>query len=305
MKMRLVLILIFFILLTGIASSESWFGYVKTTNNTWNIYRHSNNFSYNSDQYIEGMIKSFEGPRGRVLSSYCSRFENMNLNDVNLNKRTGAMEGNYSSSEHVSAQAHINPPIGLDIIKPANSDIYVIDFIEKWPADISSNQSLKYSGMGINNRDLSGINFNFIETNFLYNKQLSKNLIVKMELEKMNATVIATNDTIISAEKKATGNLDFRISTSTTGIANFMYQQSESEFSSVPMTGHEILNRGEERYQGSFEINRNIQMNSQFDNSKEYDYWLPCCYEGFEDMSIFDKREISLNRIFNCTCTGI
>jgi hypothetical protein len=292
-------------MLPGIASSDSWFGYVKTTDDFWSVYRHGNNMSFESDQYIEGMIKPFEGPRGRVLSPYCSHFENMNLNDINLNERTGAMEGNYSSSEQVAAWAHVNPPIGLDINKPADSDIYIIEFIEKWPADISASRSLKYSGMGINNQDLSGSNLDFVETNLLYNKKLSKDLFVKMRLEKMNATVIATNDTIISAEKKATRDLDFRISTSTTGIADFKYQQSGSEFNSAPLTSHEILNRGDDRYYGSFNITKNIRISSRFDNSKEKDYWLPCCYQGLKDMNIFDKRSISMDRIFNCTCSGI
>ena len=59
--------------------------------------------SFKSDQYIEGKIKAFEGPRGRVLSPYCSYFEDMNLNDVRLKERTAALEGNYSSSEHIDA----------------------------------------------------------------------------------------------------------------------------------------------------------------------------------------------------------
>lgn len=305
MKEILALILVLFILLPEIASSESWFGYVKTTGDTWNIYRHSNNISFKSDQSIVGKIKAIEGPQGRVLSPYCSYLEDMNLNDVRLQERTAALEGNYSSYEQVDVKSKVNPPIGLDIDKSADSDIYTIEFIEKWPIDISANRSLKYSGKGINSRDISGINLDFMESNLLYNKKLSKDLSVEMRLEKMNATVIATDDKVISAEKKSTGDLDFRISTSTTGIADFKYQQSASEFNTASMTGHEILNRGDERYQGSFNITKNIQMRSRFDISKEEDQWLPCCYQGLVDMNIFDKRSVGMDRIFNCTCSSI
>ena len=34
-------------------------------------------------------------------------------------------------------------------------------------------------------------------------------------------------------------------------------------------------------------------MRSRFDDSRESDHWLPCCYQGWKDMNIFDK--ITLN----------
>jgi len=67
MKETLKLILIAFIILSGIGSSDSWFGYVKTANDTWSIYRHSDNMSFKSDQYIEGKIRHLRALEGEFL----------------------------------------------------------------------------------------------------------------------------------------------------------------------------------------------------------------------------------------------
>jgi hypothetical protein len=258
-KETLALILILFIMHPGIASSDSWLGYVKTTDDFWSVYRHGNNMSYN----IEGRIKPFVGPRGRVLSPYCSNFRDMDLIDIRLKERTGATEGNYSSQEHIDAWAQIRMPVGLDVTKFTNSDTYAIKFIERWQANISASQSLEYSGKNINDRDFSGNNFDFVGANLLFNKNLSKDRTIEMRLDKMNATVLATDNDIIQIERKPTRDLNYQISTSTTGIADLKYQQSGSELEQAPLTGYEIINRGEERYYGSFNITKKIGMKSR------------------------------------------
>ncbi|MDD2837223.1 MAG: hypothetical protein PHY05_13865 [Methanothrix sp.] len=261
--------------------------------------------SFESDQQIEGKIKPFEGPRGRILSPYCSHFQDMNLIDVRLNERTGATEGNYSSEEHIDAWAQIRIPVGLDIAKSTYSDTYFIKFIERWQANISASQKLEYSGKSINNRDFSGNNFEFVGTNLLFNKNLSKDRIIKMKLDRMNATVLATDDDIIQIDRKPTRDLNYQISTSTTGIADLRYQQSGSEFERVPSTSYEILNSGEERYYGAFNITKKICIKSRFPDSKESDQWLPCCYQGWKDMNILDRRTLNAEEIFSCACSGV
>jgi hypothetical protein len=304
----LALITILFILLTVTASSDSWFGYVKTKDDFWSVYRQGNNMSYKSDQLIEGKIKTVVGPRGRILSPYCSHFQNMNLIDVRLNERTGASEGNYSSEEHIDAWEQIRMPVGLDITKYSNYDNfdnYLVKFIEQWQANISASQRLEYSGQNINDRDFSGNNFDYAGANLLYNKNLSKDRTVEMRLNRMNATILATDDDIIQTEKKPTRNLNYQISTSTTGIADLKYQQSGQKFDKDPSIGYEILNSGNERYYGSFNITKKIRMKSRFTDSKEADQWLPCCYQGWKDMNILDKRTLNAEEIFSCACSGI
>jgi hypothetical protein len=229
----------------------------------------------------------------------------MNLIDVRLNERTAASEGNYSSQEHIDAWAQIRMPVGLDIVKSTSSDTYAIKFIERWQANISSSQKLEYSGKNINNRDFAGNNFDFVGANLLFNKNLSKDRIIEMRLDRMNATVLATEDNIIQIERKPTREFNYQISTSTTGIADLKYQQSGSEFDRVALTGYEILNKGDERYYGSFNITKKLNMKSRFPDSKESDQWLPCCYQGWKDMNILDRRTLNAEEIFSCACSGV
>lgn len=66
MKEILALLLILLIPFYGLASSESWYGYVNTTEDRWSIYRHSNNMSFQIEQYVEGKIQPFKGPGGEL-----------------------------------------------------------------------------------------------------------------------------------------------------------------------------------------------------------------------------------------------
>lgn len=50
-----------------------------------------------------------------------------------------------------------------------------------------------------------------------------------MRLERLNATVIATNDTIISADVFATRSTVYDIDSHSTGIADLRYRQVDSE----------------------------------------------------------------------------
>lgn len=304
MKGNLALIMILLILLPAIGSSDSWLGYVKTTDDFWSIYRYGNNMSYKSDQLIEGRIKSIVGPRGRVLNPYCSNFQDMDLIDVRLKERTGASEGNYSCHEHIDAWAQIRMPVGLDITKSTSSDTYATKFIERWQANIASSQTLEYSGKNINNRDFSGNNVDFMGANLLFNKNLSKDRTIEMRLERMNATVIATDDNIIQIERKPTRDLNYHISTNTTGIADLSYQQFGQKLDQSSLNSYETVNEGDERYYGFFNITKAIHMKTQFPDSSGSDQWLPCCYQGWKDMNIFDRKMLSAQEIFNCTCSA-
>jgi len=306
MKGTLSLILILLILIPEMALSESWLGYVRTTEDRWSIYRHSNNLSFKSDQYIKGEIEPFYGPRGRVLRPSCSYFEDINLNDVNLKQRTAALEGNYSSSATIRSESKVKPPVGLDFYKPVDSKIYAIDFLETWPVSIYASKRLEYSGKRINDRDFSVNNYDFIGTNLLYNTKLSKDLVVKMNLSRMNYTVLAAESNVILVESKPTRDLSFRLSTGTTGMADIKYQQSQPEFYGDPAAKYRMV-QGEERYYGLFNLTMNIHMKSQFDRIKQEDDWLPCCYQGWADMRLADKIAItkSADDIFSCKCAGV
>ena len=127
--------------------------------------------------------------------------------------------------------------------KPAGSDVYTIDFYEKWPVKLNYSKSMNYSGKEINNREFVGNNHDYVGANFLYNHEFSEERSLNMSLERMNATILATDEAIDFSEVKATRDTQYRLQSHSTGIANFEWRQVGTE--------DEILNAGDERYRGS------------------------------------------------------
>ena len=123
----------------------------------------------------------------------------------------------------------------------------------------------------------------------------------------MNATVIATDDSILLAEFKPTKYLGYLINAKTTGIADLSYRLRDSQYD-VKHQSYPALSEGEERYYGTYDLTRKIEMRSIFEKSNDTDdeaeSWLPCCYEGWNDMSLLDQKGFGTDAkgIFDCTC---
>ena len=276
------------------AYSASWSGSVKTDSDSWSINRESSNLSFIYEQSVQGQISPVDY-RGRTLSPYHSYYKDVNVNDVRLKERTAALQGSYSSMELLSLKSSINNSVNMTIVKPAGSDVYTIDFYERWPVKLSYSKNMTYSGKEINNREFVGNNKDYVGANFLYNHEFSEDRSLKMNLLRMNATILATDGAIDLAEVKATRDTQYRLQSHSTGIANFEWRQVG--------TDDEILNAGDERYVGTYDIVKNMHMKSRFDTIQKEDEWLPCCSGGFFSMTPADQRPFkSAKGIFDCTC---
>lgn len=276
------------------ASAASWSGSVKTDSDSWSITRESNNLSFIYDQSVQGQISPVDY-RGRTLSPYHSYYKDVNVNDVRLKERTAALQGSYSSEEQLLLKSNTNNSVNMTIVKPAGSDVYTIDFYEKWPVKLIYTKSMNYSGKEINNREFVGNNKDYVGANFLYNKEFSEERSLKMNLLRMNATILATDEAIDLSEVKATRDTQYKLQSHSTGIANFEWRQVGTE--------DEILNAGDERYVGVFDIYKNIRMKSRFDTILKEDEWLPCCSGGFFSMNPVDQIALkSAKGVFDCTC---
>ncbi len=181
-----------------------WSSHVDTNSSHWSIYRESSNISFNLSSSVEGKISPVES-RGRILSPYQSYYEEVGTNDVRLRQRTSSLEGSYKSTDEIMMQSTVYPnEIDIMVDKPAGTDIYTIEYKnEKWPVFIKARRTLDYSGQQINNRDFEGNNGDFVGANFLYNHELSKEQRSVIWLQRMNATVLATNDSILSGRVQA------------------------------------------------------------------------------------------------------
>jgi hypothetical protein len=147
-----------------------------------------------------------------------------------------------------------------------------------------------YSGKEINDRDFAGNNKDFTGSDLLYKKELTKDTMFGLLLKRLNATVQATNDAILSADFMPLKEMDYRITARTTGIADMKYRQTGPSYE-LKHSIYTTVNEGDELYYGTYDITRHIHMKSDFQNyTLTYD-WLPCnCISGWIDMPYYDRK---------------
>ena len=284
-----------------------WSSSVGTNSSTWYIYRQSSNVSFYNTQTVTGTVSPVTGPRGRVLSPYLSTFEDLKFNDVALKERRSAKEGKYESAEQINLTARIDySSIDIDFFKPAGSDVYTFTYPEIWSVRIVAAKTLNYSGRQINDRDFSGNNLDFISSKLLYNPELTRESKTVMWLQSMNATVQATDDSILLAEFKPTKYLGQLDRIRTTGIADLSFRQAGWEYD-VKRMGYPSTNEGRERYYGTYNLARLIEMKSLDEVHKLEDDWLPCCSEGWESMTNSSREGFGADAgsVFDCTCYNV
>ncbi len=249
---------------------------VGTNTTTWTISRESESLKFNYAQYVEGSISPVDY-RGRSLSPYHSSYEEVDVNDIRLRDRTSALIGSYASEKQIILEANTTEDSVFDFVY--ENGTYAFQFTEQWPAILRSSGSLRYSGQGINSREFAGNNLDYAGSSLLYNTELSKDSDIGMTINRMNATVLATDDAILRAELMPEKETRYEISTHTTGIADLKYSFSRPEAELKKMT-YPLASEGEERYYGTYNINRSMRMKSSFPRYEpEYD-WLPCCLAG-------------------------
>ncbi len=305
----LAIIFLAVVALTVVASATYWSSRVDANSTHWSIYRESLNVSFDLSSSVEGTVSPVKY-RDRSLNPYQSYYEEIGANDVQLRQRTSALEGEYKSADKIGFESHIYPDeLEITIDKPAGTPVYTIEYKnEIWPVFIKASRTLSYKGQQINNRDFVGNNGDFAGTNFLYNRELSKEQRSILWLQRMNATVYATDDAILLAEFKPTKYLGNLIQARSTGIADLNYKQRDYKYD-VKHQNYPAVSEGRERYYGDYALARKIEMRSTFEEHDPIDEdlaenWLPCCYEGWNGMIFLDQKDLgmSLEKVFDCTC---
>ena len=81
----------------------------------------------------------------------------------------------------------------------------------RWPVKLNYSKSMSYSGKEINNREFVGNNSDYVGANFLYNREFSEERSLNMSLERMNATILATDEAIDFSEIKATRDTQYKL----------------------------------------------------------------------------------------------
>lgn len=286
--MRLISILLFLFAIISCVSADTRSIFVQpdfSGGSTWSLSRQSQNISLNLTSSVTGTIAPLEY-HSNYLHPCQSIYRNIIANDVRLNERNSALEGNYSSEEFISLDAQISSAGGLEYVKPPGTNIWIFTYTENWPVVLTSSRSLKYSGMGINDHYLASNNLDFICSNLLYNRQLSENQRTIMWLNNLNATILAADHRgIIDAELQPNKYLGNLMQAHTTGIADLSYRVNNPHYDAKRKTYPASL-EGSERYTGTYDLAQRIETRS---NNTIYDYdsydWLPCSTD-WNDISL-------------------
>ncbi len=273
---------------------------VGTNTSSWSVQRQSESIVFDYSHSVQGTISPVDY-KGRSLSPYHSGYQDVNVNDVRLRDRTSALEGSYSSEEQMRMQSDNNNPTLINTT--ASGGLFVIQIFEEWPVVLRSSKIIKYSGKEINDREFAGNNLDFAGSNLLYNRELSKETNVGMLLRNMNATVFAdNNDTMLSANFMPNKEMYYDTRTYTTGIADLKYRQTSSSYDFKRGT-YRVLNEGDERYSGNYNISRSLHMNSDFKyNALEFD-WQTCFISSGNNLNPQEVRDLGVSpeEVFDCT----
>lgn len=264
----------------------------------WSIHRESHNLSFSLSSLVEGTVSPIDA-HGTILSPYQSYYEEIEVNDARLRTRTCSTEGNYKSSDEIEIQSAISSEdIEITVDKPIGSDIFTIEYkTENWPVFINTNRSVAYFGENINARNFEGNNGDFVGSNFLYNNELTKEQGSVIWLQRMNATVKATNESILLAELKPTKYLGYQIEAKSTGIADLSYRLRDPNYD-VKHQNYPALSGGEERYYGKFYLERKIEMNSVHNETDTQEDWISCCFSGNGEIYSLDIEPWNESVIF-------
>jgi len=288
-----VIIFLLAAMLASISNAEHWSSSNDIDSSHWSIYRESSNMVFNLSSSVEGSISPVES-HGRTLAPYQSYYEEIRDNDVQLRQRINSLKGIYKSTDDINLLSVVYPgSLEVLIDMPAGTDVHTIEYDETWPVLLKAERTLTYFGKQINNYDFESNNGDSVAANLLYNNELSKEQRSNIWLQQMNATVLATNKSIILAEFKPTKYLGYLISTKTTGIADLSYKFRDSQYDVKHQNYLPPLGEGDERYYGAFDLTRKIEMRSLFKKANTTDdedswmpSWLPCCSDGWDDRKL-------------------
>jgi hypothetical protein len=257
------------------AGAVHWTATVGTNSSSWHIYRQSSTMTFNYSSSFEGSVSPVKY-HGIAINPYYSSYLEIIENSVSVSERTSAYEGKIYSNSNINTVSIAENTINITINKP--SDVATFVHNEKWPVRIATSGRLEYLGKKINSRKSWTNNGDYVKAYFHDSPELIYQWAALSILERMNATVMATNEHIISADFMPTRYLGSKMNVHATGIADLSYMLRGSDYS---FTGkmYPVLVQYDQRFYGSFNLSQLAETRSIFteDNSSDQYCWLPCC----------------------------
>lgn len=278
------------------AAGASWDASVDTESDRWSIERQSETIGFYYSGMVEGDIAPINiTPEGRELSSFHTHYLDLDVNDVRLKERTAVKEGKYTAEDNIKLRSETINNVNMTITKPRESDEYKIKWTENWPVTLNASRIINYVGLGINDRDCVGNNLDRIGSFYFYNQEFTKNREANLYLDRMNATVWATNEEISNTYVMPVRTTHYQIESHSSGIADLEYRQT------VPHSMQ--FNYGQERYMGLYDISRKLDMKSIEDENVYETDWLSCCLEGCSGVDPALTGAWNEYEVFGCVCS--
>jgi hypothetical protein len=225
---------------------------------------------------VSGSITPVEvTPAGRIVTSATSTYTSMKMNEVGSTKAISAREGRIIKNDYdflysnAEADFYLNTTFyGNAVYKEAN---------EQWPIIIHTLDQIRYKGTGLNDFENMENTYDRIGESSLYNKNFNKELSVDTSLIHFNASIAASDNFGIWAQLLPTTSTSYNLSLNSTGITNLYQKILSGEYDPkhqdyVPS----VVNQ--ERYEGNFNIRRNITRTSIDTDYQLKDRW-PCLCE--------------------------
>jgi hypothetical protein len=238
------------ILLPNSIHATSWYANI----GSWEIERQSETISLELQDYCSGNITEIEAtPQGRVVNGGHSRYIDIDLNDVAVKQRRSAFQGEIKSERYAKLSAEAEEPITREILKPFGTPFYEFNFTEAWPVHFQSDEAVVYKGTEINDRDLSVNNPDSVSASFLYATELSGIKHSSMEFSRVNITLLADNDDVVSVEFLPTKYMNYGIEAFSSGMTDLKYKQTAPDMVTT-------INEGDQSFFGDYTLNATIAM---------------------------------------------
>jgi hypothetical protein len=307
-----------FILLLIIGSSSATIGYSINAQvdggPAFILSRETHNMTFSLDGSVSG-------------SGNFSRFNRiLDIAGINSNEQTSAVRGGdlsidekqriqtlegpvsitielASATEYISIPDPINP--SNFILVPVIKESAQIDTDEVWPAAYANYKKISYRGPKVHNKDFYDNNGDMI-TSSIDSWKLNKEGLYRTSLNRtlIHADLTQTQLLVNKALNRTSFyalNMDSTGSLTHLGIA----RMDSSDSSSKGITPKKPDAFISEDYVGQQTIKLKISMNDYVILNREEDAWLPCCSGGYSDLRKSDKKGLSSDSIFNCSCASL
>jgi hypothetical protein len=228
---------------------------------------------------------------------------NDTLNGVLLKERTSAREGAIEAQDITHIRSSVAGYVIMPLAKPSGEWITTILFKDTRPVFLASKREIIYSGVGINERDLAYNNLDFVGSSFLHSTNLSRTRACGLQLERLNATILANGNATLGFDFKPTKDTLYQDEARSSGQSRLKYGQAGSNQLSKLKNRVTRALEGDDIFSGDYKLKISLKMGSKENLNSSKSFWLGCCYQGPQDIGLQEQFELDIPLNTNALAT--